>query len=167
VLDVGDELDHDPRRQGVIDVVGCPLAEVADHADRLAGYDDQPRIEGIGVDGDGVEALADLERDRLPDLVEVTPIAALPGLQPGPPEDEGAVIDVLEVGLAVEAARDADECRGAAPGDLDGLGDADRASRGEEPADPEARAVASERGDPAAKGGDAGEDHDEAVHGRE
>ena len=88
-------------------------------------------------------------------------------LEPSPAEDERAMVDVLEIGLAVETARDPHERRTAAEGDLEGLGNGDLASGGKEAADPEARAIAPEHGDSAAQGGDADEDHHEAVHGRE
>ena len=167
VLDARYGLHDKAGRQAVVEFIGGAITEIADHADGLPGHHHEPVVEAVRIDRDPVEPLADLERHGLADDVEVLPAAGLPRLQPRVPEDEGAVVDILEVRLAVDATGDPDVFGGARARDLDGLANGDRGRRGKEATDPEAGSIASEHRDTAAKGGDAGEDHDEAVHGRE
>ena len=140
MLDRGDLVDPEtdrgrrggPGRDAVGDVGGRP--------DRLARHDDEPRVEGAVVDGDAVEALADLEIDALPVVLEGDPASVGPQLEARPAEDEGAMRVVLEFLLGVDPAADPDVAR--RPGrQRPGLADADRPRRGEQAPDPIARSV--------------------------
>ena len=63
-----DETCSTRRRVGVVggEVGRDPVRHVRRRPDRLARDDDEPRPEGIRVDGDGLEPVADLERARPP-----------------------------------------------------------------------------------------------------
>ena len=91
------------------------------------------------------QSLVDLERDGLPRVFEGDPAAAAPGLEPGSPEDERAVVEVLELLLGVDPAVDPDVAGPAARRDREGLIEADRRGRGQQPADPETRAEGRRR----------------------
>ena len=125
VLDRRDLLDPEADRgvgwRAGRDAVG----DVGGGADRFAGHDHEPGVEGRVVDGDPVEAVADLELDALAAVLERDPAPIATHLEPGPAEDERPVRVVLELVLGVDPAADPDVA-GRAAREAARLGDADR-----------------------------------------
>ena len=111
VLDRRDLLDPQPDRRLRPRPGRDAVGDVGGRADRFARDDDEPDVERRVVDGDRVEALADLERHALPVVLERHPAAVAPELEAGPPEDERAMGVVLELVLGVDPAADLDVAR--------------------------------------------------------
>ena len=63
--------------------LGHPVGQVGGGPDRFARHDDEAVVQGVGVDGDPLEALADLERPRLAAVLDRPPAVAVPDLRPG------------------------------------------------------------------------------------
>ena len=87
------------------------VGDVGGGADRFARHDHEPGVERRVVDGDPVEAVADLEADTLAAVLEGDPAAVAPHLETRPAEDERPMRVVLEVVLGVDPAADPDVAR--------------------------------------------------------
>ena len=111
-------------RTGVAGAVpgGTRSARSAAVADGFARDDDEPDVERGVVDGDRVEALADLERRPAPGRPRTTTHPSRPDLQTGPPEDERAVGVVLELVLGIDPSADLDVARPARSAERSCLG---------------------------------------------
>jgi hypothetical protein len=167
MLDARDELDDDPRRQIVGQVVRDAVAKISDHPDALARDHDEPVGDGFAVDRDGVEAFPDLERDDLVGDLEIAPSTLVEDLDSGAPEDERAMVRVLERCLAVDPAVDPNVGGAARPGKLDRLGHGDTRSGGQETPDALAGAKRAKGRGGSDERGSAGDDGQESVHGRD
>ena len=154
----GDAEDELKGLRGEYDSVVRQIAALED------GGDDEAVIERAGVDGDAVQALADLERDDLAMLIDRAPPVAVADLHAGAAQDERAMRVVLELVLRVDPTADPDVARRPAsqPSSF-----ADRDERGgrEQTTDPVARTVAAQDRDPDAKRDGTREDEGQWFHG--
>ena len=115
VLDRGDLFDPQPHRRVGREVAG-PVLHVRRRPDGFAADDDQPAVQRVGVDPDLVQALADLEGDRLAVVLECGPARRTRALlEAGAPVDERTMRVVLEWLLGVDPAVDRDVARARRP----------------------------------------------------
>ena len=136
------------------------------HADRFARHDDQPAIERVAIDGDGIEPLADLERDELLLVLEHAPASTLLRLEARPAKHQRPMRGVLEVLLAVDPPAHAEVPVASRIGDFPGLRDGHDRGRGEDASHPNARAQLPHREHPRAERDDAEQQEQEGTHGR-
>ena len=111
MLDRGDLFDAQPYRRIGRKVAG-PVQHVRRRPDGFASDDDQPAVQRVRVDPDLVQALVDLEGDRLAVVLECGPARRTRALlKAGAAVNERAVRVVLERLLGVDPARDRDRAR--------------------------------------------------------
>jgi len=158
------DLAQPPALWPLSDAGRAAVAEVGGATDRFAGQDDEPRVEGRDVDDDRVEPLADLERDRLPILLEGLPAAPGEQLEPRPAPDEGSVGGVFEVALAVNPSVDPDVSGDPRLGEGDGVGDADPGGDRQESPDPVAVTEAADDDGCRDEAANTGADEKEGIH---
>ena len=166
MLDGRDLLDAEPHGGVRRRARGDPVRSVGGLPHRLARDDDEASVERGMVDGDRLEAVAQLEIDGGGVLVDGHPVRAASQLDPGAAQDERAVGVILELVLGVDAPPDRDvACRAA--GQVARLGHADRRGRCQESPDPVARAEAAQHERPRPERDETQDDEQEGTHGRD